>query len=862
MRLLFLLLFLSQFTFSQSKKQSLEDKIYGAVDAFVASPNGKSLQKLEQVEATFHPKSKPELLAFVILKCNKAYYQNQFGYTTKAISNYEKAWQIYQKNALSNYDIIESCLQPLGNLYTIIGDYDNAENTIKQYFYSANVKKNQSQKHAAILNLSAVYQNTGRITEAIKLLDKTIKTEKLTSSQKGNIWNNIGTNYFLNDQRDSAKAAFQKAIQYFDSEIPDSEKKSNAYRNLAKIYAHEHDFNQATTCLEQSRELFFMISNKTPRQVAQLYYDMALLDFQKGDLALAQVNIKATFDMLLPNYSKSKTILPARNILYTETVLLDALDLQAELFLVQNQSKKAVESLALSFHVEALIEALLVYENSKIVSQIRNRNRTEKCLDIYYSLYRKEKKNNYIEQAFLLAEQSKSTVLKKELSRSKARSREEKLIIEQLQDWNTIILKEQQKLDDADISKINVAIKKQNELMLLLKSKTSKTSNESKHQLSISQLFTKLEKDNAVMVEYFVGKEHLYAFTLENQAIKWKRIEEKFNEDSVFRTYLSYFNEANAIANQPKEFNHFAHMVYQLLHLPKPNSNKNLIIIPDGILHFLPFDALITQRSLSTNFAKMHYLLYDFSIGYHNSADFYLNTIPFQHQKETVLGVFPVFEKTKFELVFSKQELADIQSNFDGKFLENQKATFQNFKANALPFSILHLSTHASSGDIVEPASIKFYNQDVLYSELYHLNLNPDLVVLSACETGIGKWYKAEGAMSIARGFQFAGAQNLVYSLWKVNDFTTSVFMQKLYKNIKSGNSYFESTHQAKIDFLQDEALSNAKKSPYYWSAFVYYGTLENKSTSHTVLWIGLFAGVIILFLLWLQYKAKSNRKR
>jgi CHAT domain-containing protein len=175
---------------------------------------------------------------------------------------------------------------------------------------------------------------------------------------------------------------------------------------------------------------------------------------------------------------------------------------------------------------------------------------------------------------------------------------------------------------------------------------------------------------------------------------------------------------------------------------------------------------------------------------------------------------------------------------------------------NAAKYSILHLSTHATSGDTETPASIKFYDQEILYSELYNLNINPDLVVLSACETGIGKLYKSEGAMSVARGFQFAGAQNLLFSLWKVNDYTTSVFMANFYKNIKSGESYLEANSNAKLDFLKDKSISNAKKSPYYWSAFVYYGGIEaaEKPTNYYFYIIGLFL-LIGLFLVFKRFR-------
>jgi CHAT domain-containing protein len=315
--------------------------------------------------------------------------------------------------------------------------------------------------------------------------------------------------------------------------------------------------------------------------------------------------------------------------------------------------------------------------------------------------------------------------------------------------------------------------------------------------------------------------------------------------------FIDYFNDSKAILNNPKQFNHNSNVAFSTLQFPKKLSRKNLIIIPDGILALLPFEALITKQSSTTNFSKMHYLINDYAIGYSNSADFYLNAIPFQRKKETVLGFFPVFEKTNLELAFSKKEQQKIQSYFDGMYFENEIATFDNFRKNALNYSVIHLSTHASSGDLVTPATIKFYDQEVLYSELYHLDMNPDLVVLSACETGIGKFYKAEGAMSIARGFQCAGAQNLLFSLWKVNDYTTSVLMDKFYSNVKKGTSYFESINQAKLDYLADESIPNAKKSPYYWSSFVYYGTLDKKESSNYWVWISIVIGFLTLLVMY-----------
>jgi CHAT domain-containing protein/tetratricopeptide (TPR) repeat protein len=853
-KIVFLFL-LVQFAFSQNVK-TLEDKIYDAVDAFVAKPSSANLKNVEVIEKTFVTNSKPEKLAHVILKCNIAFYHNQFGQTQKAISYYESAWQIFDKNKLSNYDIIESCLKPLGNLYTIIGDYDNAENTIKQYFYIASIEKNTQQKVAAILNLSNVYQNTGKTDEAIILLEKTIKNESLSSSEKGKLFSNLGSNYILIKNYKKAENALIVSISELKKDATQKETLFNSYRNLSSLYL-ESNPEKGISYFEKAAAIFSEIKNLEPRKKASFLLVEAKIVFNQGKNLETQNKISEVFKLLLPN--PSKLILPNKNSLYAEMVLLDALDLQAALFLVENKPKKALESYMLSFHVEELLQSLLIHENSKIINQIRNRNRTEKCLSIYHSLYSKEKKISYLENAFELQEKTKSAVLQQEVANNKLILKEEKLIYEQLQNWKNILLREQQKLEKADISKINEAIKKQNELMLDLKSKKFNSIEKTK-SFSISKLYSKLIKDKAILIEYFFGQDKIFVFTIKNKTIKLEEIKSDVLRTSKFISYLDYFSDAEKITNSVLNYNRDAFAIYKLLKLPQKITSKKLIIVTDGILNFIPFEALITKEASTTNFAKMHYLLNDFVVGYNNSATFYLNSIPFVHAKETILGVFPIFEKSDLELTFSKKEMQNLKNNFDGIYLEKQKATFKNFSINAKNFSILHLSTHAASGDIYVPASIRFYDQEILYSELYNLKINPDLVVLSACETGIGKLYKAEGAMSVARGFQFAGAQNLLFSLWKVNDYTTSVFMEKFYKNIQNNYSYFEANHKAKLDFLADKTISNSKKSPYYWSSFVYYGTLETKESINYLLWISIGVGIVGLVVFWLFLSFRRRR--
>jgi len=840
--------------------QNQEDKIYDAIDVFVAHPSAKTLQKLSKTETDFwknpHPKTKDELLAIVVLNCNKAYYENQFGQSQKALSSYEKAWQIYQKHKLRDYDIIEYCLKPLGNLYTVIGDYNSAENTIKQYYYLAETQKNQSQKIAAILNLSNVYQNTGQVSEAINLIEKTIEIEKLTSTQKGLLLNNLGANYLLrsiNEDYFNAEMAFLKAIPLLEKDKSQTESLYNTYINLYKVYI-DYRTENALIYFEKAKKIFENSPSSEPRKQARFYLEYMPLLLKNGNISEAQSVLKNIFKILIPNYNNQKNILPKENSLYAETALLDALDFQADLFTLQKQPQKALESYTLSFYIEELFQSLILYENSKIITQIRNRKRTEKCIAIYQSLFEKEGKYIYIENAFLLTEKSKSVVLKEQLIKNK--SEKEKLILEQLQNCNTLIIKEQQKREQADIIKINDAIKKQNELMLLLKKIQSDTKMRYNSTINFNDLYAKLKKDNAILTAYFWGTKTVYVFTIQNRQIFLKSFCTGQMCGETIPAFVSLFHNANSITNNIANYKKTANLAYKNLLLPAKSNYSNLIIIPDGILNLLPFEALLTKESATTNFAKMPYLLNDFKIAYNNSAAFYLKEIPYSNSKRNVLGIFPIFEKTAYELKFSKDEMQAIKSNFNGKFFENKSATYDNFKRNAPHYSILHLSTHASSGDIETPSSIKFYDEEILYSELYNLKLKPDLVVLSACETGIGKWYKGEGAMSVARGFQFAGAQNLLFSLWKVNDYTTSVFMTDFYKNIKNNQTYFEANANAKIAFLNNPEISNDKKSPYYWSSFVYYGSISSQEkTTNYIVYIISFLGIIGLFLIFNHYQ-------
>lgn len=843
-----LLLLLTQFTFAQT-----ENTIYNAIDNFVASPTFFNLEKLTFLEKklSIQAKSKPELLALVILNCNKGYYENQFGNSNQAIKTYEKSWRIFQNNKLKNYDIIEFCLKPLGNLYTKIGDYDSAENTIKQYYFIANQTENKNQKIAAILNLAIVYQSSGRREASTNLIIKSIKEEKLTTIEKSLLLNNLATNYILNQEFEKAKTVILKLILNLKNVRNQEIMLSNAHRNLASIYLNKNDLNSARIQFNLGEKYLFESKAASFRDLLKCSLEEVHLLLKEKNYSKCEKKINLILQQLLPNFDPKKQSFPNKNILYGETTLLDVFDALAEVKTSQKLYEEAIKTYELSFHVQELLQTQLVYENSKIINQIETRVRTEKCLNIYQLLFKKTKNKQFIENAFLLSEKSKSAVLNASMEVNSKISMAQNKTIEKLQTATNAIILEQQKQENANVFKINKYIVEQNKSMLALKELQIEDKNYYVENLKTADLFEKLSLDKANLVSYFAGENFLYCFKVIDNEIEML-ILEKNNKIDIF---LNYFTNSDAISDDISGFSKASFNLFQYLKLEFISKRKNLIIIPDGKLNFFPFEALLTEESKSKNFSQLPYFIKKFEVSYNNSISFYLKNTKKNQSKTNVFGVFPIFKNSIESLPYSQTELKAIQGNFKGVFLENNNATFSNFQKSSNQFNILHLSTHASSGDVFEPATIRFYDKEVLYTELYNLNINPDLVVLSACETGIGKWYKGEGSMSVARGFQFAGAQNLLFSLWKVNDFTTSKLMTNFYANLKKHKAFSENIHKAKLDFLADTSISNLKKSPYYWAPFVYYGSIQAENNNY---WIcsGLF--LCFLGLLYLVFKIKK----
>jgi len=299
------------------------------------------------------------------------------------------------------------------------------------------------------------------------------------------------------------------------------------------------------------------------------------------------------------------------------------------------------------------------------------------------------------------------------------------------------------------------------------------------------------------------------------------------------------------------------------------HGKHKLVIIPDGVLHRIPFETLAPAVSSKTDFKRLDYLLKHYDISYHYSAKLYLDQVRQTERRyvKDFIGFAPVFADAKIsrrpvnedttaietpdvyrfrgvqfngeryaELKYTKREVTEIRHLFEehgksGDIFLNQDADEEMVKSEMLgDYRYVHLATHGFvdleeprfSGLIFsQPATLPAKEDGILFAgEAYNLHLNADLVVLSACETGFGKIYRGEGAMALTRGFLYSGARNLVTSYWSVPDKSTGELMAAFYKNILEGKNYAKSLRAAKLKQLEKEATA----FPGQWGAFVLIG--------------------------------------
>jgi CHAT domain-containing protein len=375
------------------------------------------------------------------------------------------------------------------------------------------------------------------------------------------------------------------------------------------------------------------------------------------------------------------------------------------------------------------------------------------------------------------------------------------------------------------------------------------------------------------LVEYSMSGKSLYSFVVRKGSFDLVTLARPRNLDSLARslrhalrtmndrTYLSAARELYIELIQPVE-RYLA-------------GARHLVIIPDGTLYYLPFEVLLSTdgHSASKNrgrvdFRHLAYLVNRFEISYALSGTLFCEarskTAIKQNGSLSFAGFAPISRDSygngavsrlnKFALAgdaglksmafagyrfgalpYSEDEVRSIATAFNtsgriGTYVVGSLATKEEFKAHAPGHSIIHIATHGFLDEVHPGLSALLFapgsdsttgGNALLYAgELYNLRLDADLVTLSSCESGVGKLVRGEGLMAMTRGFFYAGARNVVCSLWKVYDKQADQLMRGFYSHVLEGRSLSSSMREAKLEMIKNAATAH----PFKWAGFELIG--------------------------------------
>jgi CHAT domain-containing protein len=386
----------------------------------------------------------------------------------------------------------------------------------------------------------------------------------------------------------------------------------------------------------------------------------------------------------------------------------------------------------------------------------------------------------------------------------------------------------------------------------------------------VSEMQSELLDEHTALVEYLLGEKQSLAWVVTKSGIVTvalppkKKIEVQAN---AYREALMQRVSALTVKESLGEIHRWGAQLYKLVFAPVEAAVKccqRLIIVPDGALDYLPFEAmvtgsgylaekhavvygpsasaLVTVRALNRKVVEPPKMLVAFADPVTSSAARGAPGMKTAKPKTAVeRGTEGVGEEDYTErgfslvaLPYSREEVLSISKLFPGavsKVYLGNEAREETVKSEKLAdFRYVHFASHGfldetrpgRSGILLAHDPKSSEDGILQVDEIMRLKMNADLVTLSACSTGLGKFVNGEGVLGLTRAFFYAGARNVAVSLWNVNDSATATLIGNFYRNLDRGLPKGEAMRRAKLAMLRGSQAS--WRHPYFWAAFVVEG--------------------------------------
>ena len=816
---------------------------------------------------------------------NLGILHKNLGQYETALRYYDAAELIYLNNNFADNSLLISIYGNKVNIYAMKGSLNKAlEYTEKAIRFvegsNGTVVFKQQSASSLYLNAGIVYYQLNDFTQALAVLKKSI-------SIKDN--NNFPgkDNVYLQFAKTYAKIGNNLlADRYFSLGIKESERE-NKYFTI----------NQVNIYLEYSNFLIAVRENAKAFTNIQKALNITLKNLgEKNQLTANCYQLMGDYYRTIPNYQKSLTYYqkallagskgfndpninanPSISNITLNLWQLRVLQIKAEV-LVNLANEEKVKSEKINFLSASLNTINLAIEmtntirveyqdaETRLVFNEKQKNVFVSALETALKLYDLSGERRYLHLAYQATQQCKANELKYEIAKNKSFSNNE--IPDSLQNKEkglhrdieaySALIRNESALAKPDTTKIAYWKDQQFELSRLLEKTIERI------EKNYPRFIDKIKKGNIIpietiqanlkhdesLIEYLFsekdgkGNRKLYEFviTSKNLICHTELI------DSTISANLSQLKGQFTEGNNPANYNQVNQLLfdaYRILIQPieKQFTGKQLIIIPDDEISYLPFDAFLTSWTMKKriiNYAELAFLIRDYTISYAYSTNTLWNNQIRAQIRPMVIGFAPDYSNAnstgskKYSALKSNyKEVESILNNFNGTIFKAGQATVANFRSNLRRGAILHFAMHAELDTIRSGSSSLIFTTDLSKSDNYRLhnyeigqmNINSPMVVLSACNTGNGKLYSGEGLMSLARNFVLAGVPSVVETLWPVEDFASSKIMGSFYGYLSQGKPKNEALRQAKLDYINSTSPSYV--NPRFWAAYTLIGDVS-----------------------------------
>lgn len=704
----------------------------------------------------------------------------------RAAGNYHKALVLGTKaidvaESAGYYGFLTKALIQTGQTYLVIADYEKAIAHFERAVTLGKRTKNVFAEAHGYDRLANVYRKLDQPQKALEYL-----------KNAGSIYETLVSDLASPDV--SPTKGSRKAKKRFEN--------PGVVRTYISILTNQGNtflrLQESDSALESFKKALYYASDKD--QILEIYNGMGDLHYKQGNIQKAleyhEKAVKIAEDINVPWYmmvSLSKTAMDyhqQKN--YTEAIewygrAIDFVEEQRSM--LQSEEQRSLFFAQMTRTYDGMISALVSAGNTEKAFDYSERSRSRAFIDVLGSRVN-------------LSRNKASAVVSQEMELKRKIAAMEFLLEES---------------ESGDVRNELGDLKKQYNLFLerLRKEDLEQASLLSVEPLTLKDIQTHLAPDTAVL-EFHVLDDKVLVWTVRRESIQVTTL--SYGRRAII-TCVKKLRDSISDTRSETQIVPVAKDLYNvLISQAGIRKGEQLIIVPHGILHYLPFHILLQPDN--------RYLLEDHAISYLSSAGLMRFTSEKQKKTQGKVLAFgnPDLGNLIYNLRYAEREAREIGTLYPQSDVYLKKDASRTRAGKALTgYGVIHFASHGEfnetnplessimlAGDDIESGRLKT-------EEIFALNIDASLVVLSACETAIGKVNTGDEIIGLTRAFIYAGAPSVITSLWRVNDKATYLLMSIFYKNLKTMGKA-EALRSAQRSVMKDY------QHPFYWGAFILNG--------------------------------------